>query len=76
MSRSKVVDRLIHVFVIAISVKVPLNKNQQQQKKNGTVLDKALTTVKQAKWSLLHSYPLVLVMHRLSDGAFCGCIIT
>lgn len=69
MSCSKVVDRLIHVFVIAISVKVPLNKNQQQQKKNGTVLDKALTTVKQAKLSLLHSYSLVLVMHRLSDGA-------
>lgn len=67
MSCSKVVDRLIHVFVITISVRVPLNKNQQQQQqKNWTVLDKALTTAKQAKLSLLHSYPLVLIMHRLS----------
>lgn len=65
MSCSKVVDRLIHVFVITISARVLLNKNQEQQK-NWTVLDKALTTVKQAKLSLLHSYPLVLIMHRLS----------
>lgn len=73
MSCRKVVDRLIHVFVITISVRVPLNENQQQQQKNGTILDNT-ETGKIEPSSFIS--PCSHYAQAISLSRFCGCVIT